>query len=87
MKRPFCGGEMEPGNIFGSRGVRITWYPEDEKAPHLYSLKSSLKHSGVPLSRTGYDSWHGPWCPSYICRSCNKGIFEIPPFEEVSDIV
>ena len=50
MKCPFCGRIMEPGNIFGRDGVRITWYPEGKMQPHIYTLKNSLKRGGVPLS-------------------------------------
>ena len=87
MKCPFCGRSMEPGNIFGRDGVRITWYPESKMQPYIYTLKNSLKRGGVPLSPTGLDKLHGPRCPAYICRTCSKGIFDIPPLEEVSDII
>ena len=87
MKCPFCGGNMEPGNIFQGRGMRVTWYPEGEHAPYSYNLKSSLKHGGVPLSQAGLGRFYGLPCTAYICRACGKGVFDIPPLEEARELV
>ena len=84
MKCPFCGGDMESGNIFGKGDIRTTWYPEGKTPPYVYTLKNSLERGGIPLSTLRLYRHSG--FPTYICRACRKGVFDIPPIDEVSDI-
>ena len=75
MNCPYCGKPMEAGRILGRRDFGHVWLPEEASTPLAISRKIVENKKGIVLNdpailRPGVDA--------YICKSCKKGIFELP---------
>lgn len=72
---------MEAGRIY-TVGTRATWIPVDKRTPYAlpFTLESALKRGYIPLSAPAFVRSQ---ITAYVCRSCGKGVFDIPPLDEV----
>ena len=59
---PACGKEMEPGWLYGGRGI-LFWSPTPDKRTILRGRED------VPLAREGPPA-------AFLCRACRRVLFE-----------
>lgn len=72
MKCPYCGGEMQHGEIFGDPRMKISWIPENRyNKTRMDKLLSADIHR---LTQVSYKS--GFWIQADYCKACKKMIFE-----------
>ena len=73
MNCPYCGSDMEKGEI-KSRGGMF-FLPEGESIPKLYTKSEMKKYRAIHLPPYMLDS--KPEYPTaYVCRACSKIIIE-----------
>ena len=68
MKCPYCGGEMQHGNITGSKMLRLA--PPSDAPKNLHRIGVGDEAAGIK------NSGLAPWIPADYCRSCKKVIFD-----------
>ena len=72
MKCPYCGNEMEKGEL-RSRGG-LYFLPDGESLPKLYTKREMEKHNAIYLPPYLLDATEFP--TAYHCRDCSKIIIE-----------
>lgn len=73
MNCPFCGKEMEQGEIRSCQGGMIYWQPVKEEINRMRYTKSSIiKHDGVVLCGSQNNLTDSK--EAYICEECRKFI-------------
>ena len=80
MKCPYCGGEMQHGQITGSKVLRLSPPAEPPKNLHRIGLEdggNGVKKAGlvgeildVPYAGLAL------WIPADYCQACKKMIFD-----------
>ena len=80
MKCPYCGGEMQHGNITGSKMLRLSPPSETPKNLHRIGIGdegAGIKNSGLAglILDVPYAGL-APWIPADYCHSCKKVIFD-----------
>ena len=75
MNCPYCGKPMEEGRLLGRRDFGHVWLPQEVSTPAMLSRKIVENKNGIILNdptvlRPGVDA--------YICRTCKKGVFDLP---------
>ena len=73
MKCPYCGKEMEKGEL-RSRGG-LFFLPEGEGLPKLYTKREMEKHNAVYLPPYLLDV-KAEFPTAYLCRDCSKIVIE-----------
>jgi hypothetical protein len=72
MKCPYCGGEMQHGEIFGDGRMKVCWVPENR---YNISIMDKLLSADMHrLKNVTYKS--GFWIQADYCKACKKMIFE-----------
>ena len=80
MKCPYCGKEMQHGQITGSKVLRLS--PPTDKPKNLHRI--GLGDDGAGIKSSGLEGMIldvpyaglAPWIPADYCRSCKKMIFD-----------
>ena len=68
---PWCGAEMEAGT-WRSRGSNF-FQPDSKEPASLYTESQILKHGGIPLPPSPYQTaFQSEWPKGFICRQCRK---------------
>lgn len=73
MKCPYCGRDMEHGEV-RSRGGMF-FLPEGESTPKLYTQSEMNKHRAIYLPPYMLDI-RAEYPTAYVCRACCKIIVE-----------
>ena len=74
MKCPYCGAEMEKGELRSKGGVYFL--PEGEGVPLLYTQSQMDKHRAVCLPPYANSLTAAEYPTAYVCRACSKLIVE-----------
>lgn len=72
MDCPYCGGEMQHGEIYGDGRMKVSWIPEScFPQTRLDKILSADLHRLVDVTYKG-----GFWIPGDYCPACRKMIIE-----------
>lgn len=80
MNCPFCGREMEDGNVVTADSIGLFFMPGDMDADRVFNThKSIAKRGGVvldgPYSGGNY-RLNSTKIPGHICRTCRKIVMD-----------
>ena len=77
LKCPYCGEEMEPGNIvIAGTGRGMFYLPENEKLPMILTKQNVEKKEAVVLNGIYKTAFNEPKTSCYRCKTCQKIIIE-----------
>lgn len=74
IRCPYCGEEMERGDVFAPKGVEMLWLPKEKKLPLIITKKNIAKKGGYTLSGLSYLA--DAQTTAYACKTCKKIVIE-----------
>ena len=73
MKCPFCGEEMERGNLCTQNGIGLLFLPPGEQPSGLFNTARSVeKKGGIALDGPYNVRFSDTRLPAFVCRTCRK---------------
>ena len=77
MKCPFCGEEMERGNLYTSGGIGLIYLPAGKRPSNLLNTAKSVeKKGGIALDGPYYSRFNDTHLPAFSCRTCRKIVLD-----------
>ena len=77
MKCPFCGEEMEGGNLCTSGGIGLIWLPYGQQPSALLNtVKNVEKKGGIALDGPYMTRFNDTQVPAQACRKCRKIVLD-----------
>ena len=74
MTCPFCGGQMQSGQITGDGRSKVRFYKEGQLPTKLDRAFADPWQGRLTAAR--YEPFTGFWIDSHYCPACRKMIFE-----------